>query len=104
MQYKTADVASRCGSLIRVNVYKDSIRNAEKLPALPGSTALQSMLEPAYLALKGAGNHYAHGRPTYDVTDAEKQAAEDFLTVSSASYVSMAPECAGSGMVRLGSS
>lgn len=79
-QYKTSDVASRCSNLIRVNVYKDSIKNAEKLPALPGRAALFSMLEPAYNALREPGSHNAHS--TYNVTGGERQAAEEFLQAS----------------------
>lgn len=81
LQYKTSEVASRCSGLIRVNVYKDSIKNVEKLPVLPGRPALYSMLEPAYNTLRGPGSHNAHTRPTCNVTANEKSAAEDFLQV-----------------------
>jgi len=54
LQYKTSEIASRCTSLVRVNIYKDSVVNAERLPSLPGAAALHSMLEPAYAALRYA--------------------------------------------------
>lgn len=82
MQYKTSEVASRCGGLIRVNVYKDRIKNAEKLPVLPGRNALRAMLEPAYELLQGLGAASAHNKPAYDVSGGERQAAEDFLQAS----------------------
>lgn len=81
MQFKTSEIAARCTSLIRVNVYKDSIVNAERLPPLPGLSALTSMLEPCYESLRTLSGEAAHSKPTYNVTDAERQASVEFLTV-----------------------
>lgn len=81
MQYKTSEIAAKCSSLIRVNIYKDSIVNAERLPPLPGIAALKSMLEPSYNALRGVNREAVNSRPAYNVTDAEKKSSVDFLTV-----------------------
>lgn len=80
-QYKTSEIASRCAGLIRVNLYKDSIVHGDRLPPLPGYAALSSMLEPSYETLRAVGAEVAHSKPTYNVTDAEKRASTDFLTV-----------------------
>lgn len=87
MQYKTSEIASRCAGLIRVNIYKDSIVNAERLPPLPGIAALTSMLEPHFEALRKTSGYAAHCKPTYNVTDAEKKASVDFLTVGYSAYL-----------------
>lgn len=81
LQFKTSEIASRCAGLIRVNVYKDSIVNGDRLPPLPGVAALTSMLEPSYEALRAKSAEVAHSKPTYNVTDAERRASIDFLTV-----------------------
>ena len=81
LQFKTSEIASRCAGLIRVNIYKDSIVNADRLPPLPGVAALSSMLEPHYEALRSSSGQAAHSKPTYNVTDAERRASLDFLTV-----------------------
>ena len=81
LQFKTSEIAHRCAGLIRVNIYKDSIVNAERLPPLPGMAALTKMLEPHFEALQQSGVYVAHCKPTYNVTDAEKAACVDFLTV-----------------------
>ena len=41
MQYKTAEVAARCKSLMRVNIYKDRVKLSAGLPVLPNREALQ---------------------------------------------------------------
>lgn len=44
MQYKTAEVAARCKSLTRVNIYKNRVKLATQLPMLPNREALQVQL------------------------------------------------------------
>eukprot|EP00887_Chlorella_sp_A99_P006145 scaffold22.g6145.t1 len=53
--YKTAEVRARCGGLIRVNVYKDRIKNAGGLPPLPQAAALAEALAGTYAELRRAG-------------------------------------------------
>ncbi|KAK9820042.1 hypothetical protein WJX72_005418 [[Myrmecia] bisecta] len=79
VQYKTGEVASRCGSLIRVNIYKDKIKNAASLPALPNHHALLASLAPSYWQLNSVGRDKARTRPIYAISEAQRQAAEVFL-------------------------
>ncbi len=82
VQYKTAEVAARCKSLMRVNIYKDRIKNAAHLPALPNAGGLVGALSPAYWALHSIGRDAAKSRPLYSITDDQKHAAESFLQVT----------------------
>ena len=81
LQYKTGEVASRCGDLIRVNVYKDKIKNAS-LPPLPNDRALVAALTKDYSMLATMGEDKARNRPIYSVTDSQRGASERFLRVS----------------------
>lgn len=81
-QYKTAEVAARCKSLMRVNIYKDRLKNAVHLPALPNAASLASALSPPYWALHSIGREAARSRPLYSITDDQKHAAESFLQVT----------------------
>ena len=69
--YKTAEVRSKCGGLIRVNVYKDRVKNAGQLPPLPQQAALAEALAAPYAALRQEGlKHEACTRPVHAVTGA----------------------------------
>ena len=81
LQYKTGELASRCGDLIRVNVYKDKIKNAS-LPSLPNDRALVAALTKDYTMLATMGEEKARNRPIYSVTDSQRGAAERLLRVS----------------------
>ncbi|KAG2488060.1 hypothetical protein HYH03_013364 [Edaphochlamys debaryana] len=75
VQYKTSDVMARCSSLVRVNVYKDQVKNAgAALPSLPGLKRLAAALGPHHAALRrlllerqgagpGAGSSGGGGAP-----------------------------------------
>lgn len=52
VQYKTAEVRGRCGGLVRVNVYKDRVKNAGALPQLPSHAALADALAGTYAELR----------------------------------------------------
>ena len=64
-----------------MNIYKDSIKNADRLPHLPGMQALYAMLEPAYSVLSSVRGEAAHSRPTTIVTEPEVHAADEFVKV-----------------------
>jgi hypothetical protein len=81
LQYKTAEVAARCKSLMRVNIYKDRVKNAVHVPPLPNAGSLVGALSPAYWALHSIGRDAAKSRPLYSITDDQKHAAESFLQV-----------------------
>ncbi|GLI61000.1 hypothetical protein VaNZ11_003258 [Volvox africanus] len=53
VQYKTSEVMARCSHLIRVNVYKDQVKNAgAALPQLPGLKRLTAALAPHHALLR----------------------------------------------------
>jgi hypothetical protein len=53
VQYKTPAMRSLCGGLVRVNAYKDRVRNAgPALPALPQREALAEALAGTYAELR----------------------------------------------------
>ncbi|EFJ52381.1 hypothetical protein VOLCADRAFT_103040 [Volvox carteri f. nagariensis] len=53
VQYKTSDVMARCSHLIRVNVYKDQVKNGgPSLPQLPGLKKLSAALAPHHALLR----------------------------------------------------
>ena len=81
MQYKTSEMAARCAGLIRVNVYKDKIKNAASLPPLPNQPALVSMLAPSFLVLSSVARDKARSRPIYAISESQRAAAQDFLSV-----------------------
>ncbi len=82
MQYKTAEVAARCKSLTRVNIYKNRVKLSTVLPLLPNREALQVQLMPSYFTLGSIGRDKARSRPLYSITDDQRHAAEEFLRVS----------------------
>ncbi|GLC38217.1 hypothetical protein PLESTB_001086800 [Pleodorina starrii] len=62
VQYKTSDVMARCSHLIRVNVYKDQVKNAgAPLPQLPGLKRLAAALAPHHSLLRRRLAHQAAG-------------------------------------------
>jgi hypothetical protein len=84
LQYKTSEVAARCKSLMRVNIYKNRIKNAAHLPALPNAAGLAAALSPSFWALSSIGREKARFRPLYSITDDQRHAADSFLQVSPA--------------------
>lgn len=47
-----AQVRSRCSGLVRVNVYKDKVKNTPGLPQLPSYQALHDALLGTYTELR----------------------------------------------------
>lgn len=79
--YKTPDIRSRCGGLVRVNVYKDRIKNAGALPALPQQAALADALAGAHAEIRRMGqSRAAETRPVHVVSDAQQVLANCFLS------------------------
>jgi len=72
---------NRCGSLVRVNVYKNRIKYKGTLPPLPGSRRLAAALGPHHTALAAAAP-LAADRPVHVITHEEAAAARRFLHVS----------------------
>lgn len=80
-QYKTPEVAARCGGLTRVNVYKDRITLAKPggLPALPHAASLAAALAPVHRQLAALGRE--RHRPLHDVSAEQAALADNFLQV-----------------------
>ncbi|GAB4820093.1 hypothetical protein N2152v2_007139 [Parachlorella kessleri] len=79
--HKTAEVRGRCGGLVRVNVYKDKVKNTGSLPALPSHQALHDALLGTYSELRRIGQQRTVlTRPVHMVSDAQQVLAECFLS------------------------
>ena len=76
--YKTPEVRARCGALIRVNVYKDKIKNAMGMPLLPSFQALFDALSGTHAALRQFGREM-DSRPVYLISEAQQLLADCFL-------------------------
>ncbi|GIL81434.1 hypothetical protein Vretimale_989 [Volvox reticuliferus] len=98
VQYKTSEVMARCSHLIRVNVYKDQVKNAgAALPQLPGLKRLTAALAPHHallrssrvskaalgslLAGKQADVPLDGGRSLRTLSPVEMEAASSFLSI-----------------------
>lgn len=69
----------RCQGLLRVNVYKDAIKNAS-FASMPNSRQLAASLAPYHSALCDAAA-LAVERPVHVITPDEEDAAQGFLCV-----------------------
>ena len=80
VQFKTAEVASRSSSLVRVNLYKEEVANTGRLPTIPGHAALLAKLSAPYHALR-RGCEKSRGKAIYALPAAQLAAATEFLQV-----------------------
>ncbi len=87
VQYKTHEVVSKCHGLMRVNVYKDVVKNCA-VPALPGAKKLAAALAPHYARLRAAADAAAY-RPVYALEPEEAAAAGALLELVSEHLVAM---------------
>ena len=55
IQYKTAEIRSRCAGIARVNVYKNRVKMIAGTPQLPGHSTLVTKLVKSYAMLAAAG-------------------------------------------------
>lgn len=62
-----------------MNIYKDRIKNAAHLPALPNAGQLAAALAPHYWALASIGAERARARPLYSITADQAHASAAFL-------------------------
>ena len=79
LQHKTVEVAQKCADLVRINLYKDGIKNAPPASALPNCRRLHGALAPWHAKLQ-AFRAYTR-RPVHFVTSGEEEASEGFLNV-----------------------
>jgi hypothetical protein len=81
VMYKTPEVRARCSGVVRVNVYKDRVKNAGALPALPQRDALHDALQCTHKELQALGSERAgRARPVHSVSDKQQMLAEVFLS------------------------
>ena len=80
LQYKTADIAARCSSLVRVNMYKDQVANVGRLPSLPGQHMLTARLAGPYYRLVN-DYHKSQGKAIYAMPAPQLAAAAEFQQV-----------------------
>lgn len=77
--FKTREVRSRCGGLVRVNIYKDRVKNANSLPALPNAATLVEDLAGHHAKLQQLGRgRAAAARPVHIVSEAQAASAQGF--------------------------
>lgn len=69
----------RCHGLLRVNVYKDAVKNAS-FPSMPNTRQLAASLAPFHASLREAAA-LAVERPVHVITPDEEEAARGFLGV-----------------------
>ncbi len=72
---------------MRVNIYKNKIKNAGHLPQLPDYAALHASLAAPHAVLAAAGQDRAKGRPIYAVSDEQAQAADTLQKVGRVAQV-----------------
>lgn len=81
MLTKTRDIRAKCGGLVRVNAYKDDIKNAgyAHMPRLPNAKALIRSLEEPHARIRRYGVQYgADGCPIYEISPEERREAVIF--------------------------
>jgi hypothetical protein len=77
--FKTQEVRARCGGLVRVNIYKNRVKNANSLPALPNAATLAEALAGPHALLQRLGKEREAGaRPVHVVSEAQIVAAQSF--------------------------
>jgi hypothetical protein len=61
LNFKTQDVQKQTTDIVRVNIYKDSVKNTGSLPQIPGLKALKAALQPHYAALRSSSGSQSRG-------------------------------------------
>ncbi|GMH45903.1 hypothetical protein BSKO_13866 [Bryopsis sp. KO-2023] len=79
LQHKTPEIAHRCGDLVRVNLYKDRIKNAPQASMLPNYRQLVADLTPWHKKLQQSSTYTR--RPMHVPTSTEYYAVEGILQV-----------------------
>ena len=75
MLTKTRDIRAKCGGLVRVNAYKDDIKNAE-FPRIPNAKALVRALEEPHRKIRSLGMQYgSDSHPIYELSPEERREA-----------------------------
>lgn len=79
LQHKTPEIVQRCGDLVRVNLYKDRIKNAPPASSLPDYRQLLAKLAPWHKKLQQTASYTR--RPMHVPTSTECSAVDGFTRV-----------------------
>lgn len=52
VQYRTEQVEQLCSGLLKVNVQRDHVKNATRMPRIPGHAAVENYMLPKYLKVR----------------------------------------------------
>lgn len=78
MLTKTRDIRAKCGGLVRVNAYKDDVKNAS-FPRIPNVKALVRSLAEPHRKIRSLGMQYGSDmHPIYELSPEERREAASF--------------------------
>lgn len=78
MLTKTRDIRAKCGGLVRVNAYKDDVKNAS-FPRIPNVKALIRSLAEPHRKIRSLGMQYGSDmHPIYELSPEERREAASF--------------------------
>lgn len=78
MLTKTRDIRAKCGGLVRVNAYKDDVKNAS-FPRIPNVKALIRSLAEPHRKIRSLGMQYGSDvHPIYELSPEERREAVSF--------------------------
>lgn len=93
---KTKEIRTKANSLIRVNAYKDNIKNAAHLPKLPDGTKLALSLYDIHDKIRRLGIEYgSDAHPLYEISSEEEKLAAAFASTIRHHLMSLTSEMAG---------
>lgn len=93
---KTSEIRIKANNLIRVNAYKDGIKNGWHLPKLPNAAKLASSLHGIHDRIRRLGIEYgADAHPLYEISPEEEELAASFASIVRHHLMSLTSEMAG---------
>ena len=93
---KTREIRTKANNLIRVNAYKDNIKNAWHLPKLPNANALASSLQRIHEKIRRLGIEFSSdAHPLYEISSEEDELAATFASIVRHHLMSLTSEMAG---------
>ena len=93
---KSKEIRSKAAHLVRVNAYKDNIKNAHLLPRLPRASRLALSLYEIHDQIRQDGMHRAaDAHPIYEISTRESDLAAAFVKTVSHHLMSLTSEMAG---------
>ncbi|KAI8105969.1 hypothetical protein M9434_000547 [Picochlorum sp. BPE23] len=93
---KTKEIRNKCASLLRVNAYKDNIKNAHLVPKMPGFSTLALSLYEIHDSIRYLGiQNAAESRPLYQISEEEAKLASTFAATVSSHLMGLTSDLAG---------